>query len=268
MNRVQEDLNVTGFGLNNTQLGEDAGACVGTFPPSGSEIRAIPDFLDNSSFLTDDAQRNLSASREYQSLLGQMNALAGDVVAKSIQREFREPFLNDMDQVPTANVPALEDSPSTGRKRASRFGQIISVAKKRPLDVSARSNADNPLRGDVLFQGKYAKLVSDLLEEISLRPVPKSFSNDDVQFAAYILVRAGLTSVTEIKLALPLNRKYLLRDLRDEDLSRVDLLFSLKVFETFPPTIKFRNAKHPEFEEICGSSSKVGPGAPPPPSLK
>ena len=57
-------------------------------------------------------------------------------------------------------------------------------------------------------------------------------------------------SIAQIKLSLPLNRKYLLQDLRDEDLCHRDLLFLLEVSETFPPTLKNRNLKHPEFEEV------------------
>ena len=57
--------------------------------------------------------------------------------------------------------------------------------------------------------------------------------------------------MASIKLSLALNRKYCLHDLRGDGLSRRDLLFLLKIFEIFPPTSKNRNAKHPEFEEVC-----------------
>ena len=161
--------------------------------------------LFDSTYLMDDAQRNLSASQEYQSLLGQINSIAGDVIAKSIQREHHE-SLNQADQVDT--VPALGDIPSPGRKRAARFGQVHSASEKQPLEISPPSSSTTSLRDDVSFQKQHADLANELSGEISLRPAIKSFSNDDVRLAAYLLVRAGLLSVAEVKLSLPLNRKY------------------------------------------------------------
>ena len=54
--------------------------------------------------------------------------------------------------------------------------------------------------------------------------------------------------------------------MRDEDLNHRDLSFLLKVFGAFPPTLKNRNAKHPEFEEVC-VALKLGRSAVPPSSL-
>ena len=55
-------------------------------------------------------------------------------------------------------------------------------------------------------------------------PALKSFSTDDVSTAAYLSARAGLDSIAEIQSSLPLNRKYFLQDIHDEDLRRRDLL--------------------------------------------
>ena len=100
---------------------------------------------------------------------------------------------------------------------------------------------------------RHIALRAELSSETSLRPTIKSFpdDDDDVRFAAYLLVRAGLDSIAQIKLSLPLNRKYLLQDLRGDDLCHRDLLFLLKVIGNFPPTLKNRDLKHPEFEEVC-----------------
>ena len=91
----------------------------------------------------------------------------------------------------------------------------------------------------------------ELHADVALRPTLASFSFSDVEFAAYLLVRGGLKSPSDVKLSLPLNRKYFLHDLRDGDLSRRDLSFLLEIFEVSPPTLKNRNAKRPEFEEVC-----------------
>ena len=104
---------------------------------------------------------------------------------------------------------------------------------------------------DIGFQTRVSTLSKELNGEISLRPSLQHFVSEDVHFTAYILARSGLDSVDDIKLSLPLNRKFLLQDLRDGDLPHRDLIFLLKVFETFQPTHKNRNTKHPEFEEVC-----------------
>ena len=226
----------------------DSGAGVGHIPLDPSPIRILPDFTLNPEFMSDDAQRNLTSSQEYQSLLSRMNEIAGDVIAKSIQVEYHEPF-PEADNAVTAR--ALGDLPSPGRRRAHRVGDSVPNSKKRPLEILPPSSSSTPFRDDSLFQQRHLALATELREEISLRPALKSFSDDDIHFAAYLLVRAGLGSISEIKLSLPLNRKYLLQDLRGEDLNHRDLLFLLKIFEVFPPTLKNRNIKHPEFEEVC-----------------
>ena len=202
----------------------------------------------DSALLSQDAQRNLLESQEYQSLLSQLNDVAHNIAARSAPLEHYEAGPND-----DVRTEALViDAASPARKRPNRPGFNNSSAKKRNLEIPPPSSASaDPFLNDPDFQKRHADFVTELLAEIALRPSFKPFSTEDVHFAAYILVRGGLDSVEAVKLALPLNRKFLLQDLREEDLSHRDLLFLLKIFETFPPTLKNRNTKHPEFEEVC-----------------
>ena len=231
---------------------EDDGAGVGHFPSAPNDNCGIfPSFLPpsviDSGLLSADAQRNLTESQEYQMLLSQLNAVAENIVARSAIIEHNE-VLNNDDAATEAEVLAV---PSPGRKRSSHEGaNRSSSSKKRFLEIAPPSLSTDPLLEDASFQSRLKVLTDELLSEVSLRPTLSAFSPADVKFTAYILVRGGLDSVAAIKLALPLNRKYLLQDLRDDDLSHRDLVFLLKIFETFPPTLKNRNTKHPEFEEV------------------
>ena len=173
-------------------------------------------------------------------LLSQLNAVSENIVAHSANVEYHELFAND----DAATETGLLGLPSPGRKRPIRSGlDHSSSSKKRSLEIAPPSSSTDPLLNDVSFQSRLAVLTEELLTEVSLRPSLTSFSPEDVKFAAYILVRGGLDSVAAVKLALPLNRKFLLHDLRDDDLSQRDLLFLLKVFETSPPY-----AQKPEHE--------------------
>ena len=230
------------------RLGDD-GAGVGAFPPENTQ--EIAQNLSHSAIvpagysLSLDASQTLAENEEYQQLLREMNALASGLLASSAN-----PIVvpNESDGLPIDDL--IRSVPVPGRKRP-RPEDASSSAKKPLLEIPPPSMCENPLQNDSDFRAQHASLSEEILAEISLRPTLQSFSQSDANFTAYLLVRGGLSSIAAIKLSLALNRKYFLQDLRDENLSHRDLLLLLKIFETFPPTAKNRNAKHPEFEEVC-----------------
>ena len=117
-----------------------AGAGVGSIPPPiPGQIRVLLGFASQLSpspnLLTDDAQRNLTGSTEYQELLDQLNMVAGNVIANSTQFEYREGCLVDPD---AAAVLAFDSLPSPAWKRNVRQNDSQSPSGKTTLgDLAA-----------------------------------------------------------------------------------------------------------------------------------
>ena len=131
----------------------DNGMGVGAIPPlRQGEIRIAPSFIPSSSLnldhLTSDAQLNLSASSEYQSLLLRLNAVAGDVIARSTQFDLDLECPRD-EEAATAHV--FDAIPSPGRKRNAQGDFIQSGSKKRPPSKLTLLPPLQPLFGMILL---------------------------------------------------------------------------------------------------------------------
>ena len=122
-----------------------------------------------------------------------------------------------------------ESAPSNGAPSSSERTAV--------LGITPPSAIANPWINGAAFKFKHESLSNGMRAEIALRPLLPSFSGDEVGFAAYIFIRGGLRSTMDIKLSLPLNRKYFTHELRGGEFPRRALLMISDVSRTPPPTL-------------------------------
>ena len=147
-----------------------------------------------------------------------------------------------------------DEEPRRSRSgRRKRSEQLRKEKSKKSRSRGRRSRKRRSVSREKVEKkkSKPSKLAAAIAEATQGREEFARFEDEDFELAAGYFAKFGFLTLEDIKKAKTKARDFFIEDLRAERLAINDIRLVLEIFELFPPAAKNRNAKNPEFEEIC-----------------